>query len=84
MPKNGKIKLILFGYTIKVGGQNKMKDCLILGMALGFIIGAVVVQGNKNAQAIVEQGKKTVEEKISDLKNCLTSSSNSRTKTNGD
>ena len=34
-----------------------MKDCILIGMALGFIAGALVVSNNSNAQKMVEKGK---------------------------
>ncbi len=45
-----------------------MKDCLIIGMALGFVVGAILVQGNKQAQEIVKQGKQAVNKKIAEIK----------------
>lgn len=41
-----------------------MKDCMLIGMALGFIAGALVVSNNDKAQAMVEKGKKAVKEQI--------------------
>lgn len=41
-----------------------MKDCILIGMALGFIAGALVVSNNSKAQEMVEKGKKTVKEQI--------------------
>lgn len=41
-----------------------MKDSLLLGMALGFIAGALVVSNNAKAQEMLEKGKKTVKEQI--------------------
>ena len=37
---------------------------LIVGMALGFIVGAIVVHSSKKAQDIIEQGKEKVKEQI--------------------
>lgn len=45
-----------------------MKDCLLIGMALGFIAGAVLIQSNKEAREIVKQGKEAVKQKIDDIK----------------
>lgn len=45
-----------------------MKDCLIIGMALGFIAGALLIQGNKTAQDIVKQGKEAVTKKFNEIK----------------
>lgn len=44
-----------------------MKECLIVGMALGFLVGAVLVQGNKEAQNIVKNGKEAVAKKIKEI-----------------
>lgn len=44
-----------------------MKECLIVGMALGFLVGAVLVQGNKQVQDVVKQGKQMVSKKIQDI-----------------
>jgi len=41
-----------------------MKDCLLIGMALGFIVGAIVVTNNEKAMKIVEKGKKAVKEQV--------------------
>ena len=48
-----------------------MKDCLLIGMALGFIAGALLVQGNKQAQDLVKQGKEVVGKKINEIKDNL-------------
>ncbi len=45
-----------------------MKDCLIIGMALGFIAGAILVQSNKEARELVKQSKDAVKQKIEDIK----------------
>ncbi len=44
-----------------------MKDCLIIGMALGFLVGAVLVQSNKSVQNLVKQGKEKAQKKIQEL-----------------
>lgn len=44
-----------------------MKECLIIGMALGFLVGAVLVQGNKQVQNAVKQGKEMVTKKIQEI-----------------
>ncbi len=41
-----------------------MKDCVLIGMALGFIAGALVVSNNSTAQKMVEKGKKAVKEQV--------------------
>ena len=41
-----------------------MKDCVLISMALGFIVGALVVSNNNKAQEIVEKGKKAVKEQV--------------------
>lgn len=41
-----------------------MKDCILIGMALGFIAGALVVSNNSNAQKMVEKGKKQLMSKL--------------------
>ena len=40
-----------------------MKDFLI-GMGIGFMVGAVMVKSNKDLSKAVEKGKKAVEEKV--------------------
>lgn len=45
-----------------------MKDCILIGMALGFIAGALVVSNNSNAQKMVEKGKKVINEQVKKLK----------------
>ena len=40
-----------------------MKDFLI-GMGIGFVVGAVMVKSNKDLSKAVEKGKQMVEEKI--------------------
>jgi uncharacterized membrane protein YgaE (UPF0421/DUF939 family) len=44
-----------------MGGN--MKDFLI-GMGIGFMIGAVMVKSNKDLSKAVEKGKQMVEEKV--------------------
>lgn len=41
-----------------------MKDCVLIGMALGFIVGAIVVSNSEKAQKMVEKGKKAVKEQV--------------------
>ena len=41
-----------------------MKDSLLIGMALGFLVGAVLVQSNKDIQKMVKQGKEAVQKKV--------------------
>ena len=41
-----------------------MKDSLLLGMALGFIAGALLVTHNNKVQNVVEKGKKAVKEQV--------------------
>lgn len=41
-----------------------MKDSLLLGMALGFIAGAIVVSQNSKVQNVVEKGKKAVKDQV--------------------
>ena len=41
-----------------------MKDSVIIGMALGFIIGALVVTNNEKAQNIVNKGKKAFKDQV--------------------
>ena len=45
-----------------------MKDCLIIGMAIGFIAGAILVQSNKEARELIKQSKDAVQQKIEDIK----------------
>lgn len=44
-----------------------MKDCLIIGMALGFLVGAVLVEGNKKVEDVVRCGKNLVVNKVKQL-----------------
>ena len=46
-----------------------MKDCVLISMALGFVIGALMVSNNHKAQEIVEKGKKAVKEQVKKLTN---------------
>ena len=41
-----------------------MKDCLLLGMALGLIAGELIVTNNSKAEQIVEKGKKAIKKQI--------------------
>ncbi len=41
-----------------------MKDGLLLGMALGFIVGAMVVTNNSKVEAMVQKGKKAIKKQI--------------------
>lgn len=41
-----------------------LDDKLIIGMALGFMLGAVITQSNKKVQDVVEQGKEKVQEVV--------------------
>ena len=40
-----------------------MKDFLI-GMGIGFVVGAIMVKSNKDLSKAVEKGKQVVEEKV--------------------
>lgn len=42
-----------------------MKDFLI-GMGIGFVVGAVMAKSNKDVSSAVEKGKKVVEERVED------------------
>lgn len=44
-----------------------MKDCVMIGMALGFIAGALLVSNNSQAQKVVEKGKKAVKDKVKQI-----------------
>ena len=41
-----------------------MKDNMILGLAIGFMIGALLVHSNQKASQVIEQGKQKVIEQI--------------------
>ena len=41
-----------------------LDDKLVIGLALGFMIGAVITQSNRKVQEIVEQGKEKVQEVV--------------------
>lgn len=45
-----------------------MKDSLIIGMALGFIVGAILTKDNKEVQNIVGKGEKAVKNTMNKLK----------------
>ena len=45
-----------------------MKDCILIGIALGFIAGALVVSNNSTAQKMVEKGKKALNDQVKKLK----------------
>ena len=44
-----------------------MSDNLIIGMALGFVVGALVVHSSKKAQGILDKGKEMAIEKLEDM-----------------
>ena len=46
-----------------------MKDCVLIGIALGFIAGALVVSNNADAQKMLEKGKKAVKEQVKKITN---------------
>lgn len=48
-----------------------MKDCMLIGLALGFVAGAIFVQGNKRAQDLVQQGKDAVGKKMEEVAKTL-------------
>lgn len=45
-----------------------MKDELLCGMALGFVIGAILVYSNKGVREAMDKGKEMVKEKIDEVK----------------
>ena len=44
-----------------------MSDNLILGMAIGVVIGGLIVHSSKKAQDLIDDGKDFVKEKIDNL-----------------
>lgn len=44
-----------------------MRDSVMIGMALGFIAGALLVSNNSQAQKIVEKGKRAVKDKVKQI-----------------
>lgn len=44
-----------------------MKDWLLVGMALGFLVGAVLVEGNKKVEEVVKNGKTIVANKVKQM-----------------
>ena len=45
-----------------------MKDGILCGAAMGFIMGALIVSNNEKAQQMVEKGKKEVKKQIEKMK----------------
>ncbi len=45
-----------------------MKDELLCGLTIGFIVGALLVYSNKNVKKMMDQGKEFVKEKIEEVK----------------
>jgi len=41
-----------------------MKDSMLLGLALGFIAGALIVTHNKKVEEIVDKSKKSIKEQV--------------------
>ena len=44
-----------------------MKDGLIIGMALGILVGAAVVGTSKQAQSLINKGKNAIKKRIQNL-----------------
>lgn len=44
-----------------------MRDGILVGMSLGIIVGAVLVNTNKKAEKLVESGKEKLKEQINKL-----------------
>lgn len=44
-----------------------MKEGLIIGLMLGLIAGAVIVQSNKKAEELVQKGKEKLKEEINKI-----------------
>lgn len=44
-----------------------LDDKLIIGMALGFIVGAIVAHSSKKVQQVMDDGKEMIKEKIEQL-----------------
>ncbi len=44
-----------------------MKELFITGMALGVLVGAVVVTNNKDAKMLVEKGKRNIKRAIDEI-----------------
>ncbi len=44
-----------------------MKDSLLIGMALGLIVGAVLVKNNKEIEQLVDKGEKAVKETMNKM-----------------
>lgn len=42
-------------------------DKLLVGMALGFIVGAIVIHSSKKAQQLMDEGKEKIKEKLEQL-----------------
>lgn len=44
-----------------------LDDKLLIGMALGFIVGAITVHSSKKMQQAIEQGKEVIKEKLENI-----------------
>lgn len=44
-----------------------LDDKLVIGMALGFIVGAIVVHSSKKMQQCIDQGKEMIKDKIEQM-----------------
>lgn len=42
-------------------------DKLVIGMALGFIVGAIVVHNSKKVQQVMDDGKEKIKEKLEQM-----------------
>lgn len=52
----------------KGGGVCKMKDCVIISMAIGVIVGALVVSNSEKARQFVNKSKKALKEQVEKMK----------------
>jgi len=56
-----------------------MRDGVLIGMAIGAVLGAVLVEGCRPAGEIVRSSKQCVKEKVEDLANAASKAMKSKT-----
>ncbi len=51
-----------------------MRNGILLGMAIGAVVGAMLVEGNAPASEMVHKGKKAVKQKVDSIANAAKNS----------